>query len=549
MEQFNDIDIKNNAIVRVAREFRSSCGISVYYERNVNIFHNHLEELPYTGITLGWGWGEKADFGNIKVSYNRIENCIIPPIYDGAHIYTLGPLRNCELSYNYLKDTESEFGAIYPDSGSAYMEVHHNVIEGCNHWFFGGLYKTEELNVHDNYSDTAKYYNYGENTIEDANVSSDGVWPAEAKEIMNNAGLEPRYKRLLGELGYPEWRTNFVKNMPKDNFSADFDSTWIEAEDFKDGGEGIGYHKLSKGNNTLYREGDVVIYQMADGGYVIGTTFPGEWLSYDVTINKSGDYTVKTKAANAHYKSGGAEPCFNVYVDGKMVIENAPIKQTENWQAHVEGSIGTVYMTEGTHEVRLEFAGNGPSFDAFKFVEADKADLIEHSIYYDEGKIVTEEDLVTFTDINGHWAEDTILKMEKTGIINGIGNKLFAPDSMLTREQAAILVMRISKLSDNCTFEEAESLGITESGKSKTEMISREEFTAMIMKAKIASGRSFSVEYGKEIFKDESEISEKYLRYVLGAYKLKIVEGSDGCFYPKKGLTRAEATVMISRFE
>jgi len=216
MKQCHDIDITNNLLYRTSCEFKGGTAISVYYEKNINILHNHILETPYTGVSLGWGWGEPADFGNIRLSYNHIEDSVIPPMFDGAFVYTLGPLKNSEISYNHLTYTESDYsGGIYPDSGSAYLKIHHNVIEKTPYWFYGGVYKTHDLHTYDNYSDTSAYKNHSDlNTIEMPEVITDGNWNDEAKSIMEEAGLEEKYIHLLENIDYPKWRTDFLKTTP-----------------------------------------------------------------------------------------------------------------------------------------------------------------------------------------------------------------------------------------------------------------------------------------------------------------------------------------------
>ena len=161
----------------------------------------------------------------------RIRAAHHTPARDGGHIYTLGPLRGSEISYNYLTGTESRYGAIYPDSGSSEFEIHHNVVEGCEHWFFGGLYETHDITAYDNYSDTSVYYDYGneeefgENFIEKVNLVADDNWPKEAADIINNAGLSANYKHLAETLSYPSWRTDFAKSAPAFVFKV-YDDTW-----------------------------------------------------------------------------------------------------------------------------------------------------------------------------------------------------------------------------------------------------------------------------------------------------------------------------------
>ena len=399
--QCTDIDIENNLLTRTAYEYKGCPAISVYYEKNINVLHNYIKDTAYSGITLGWGWGEAADFGNIKVSCNYVENPVIPPVLDGGHIYTLGPLKDSEISYNYFHGAEGLYGGIYPDSGSAYLNIHHNVIDESPHWFFGGLYETHDIYAHENYSDTEVYYDNGmtdgyegENNIEQATIVKDGAWPVEAQEIMNNAGLEPMYKGLLADpdIEYPEWRTDFVKEAPDGCFVVP-DAAYYEAEDFNEGGEGVGYHKVVPVDNITYRPGDVLIYEQEDSGdRVIGGTNAGEWLAYDVDIYKTGQYDLILIGANAfNYEAGEGVPYVNVYIDGELKIEEFEFPQTETWSINAPFTAGTLDMTEGEHLVKIEFVNNGFSFDKFKFQDVETKDLPETtSPYYDEMEFVYE---------------------------------------------------------------------------------------------------------------------------------------------------------------
>ncbi len=47
-----------------------------------------------------------------------------------------------------------------------------------------------------------------------------------------------------------------------------------------------------------------------------------------------------------------------------------------------------------------------------------------------------------FTDINGHWAEQDILLMASKGYVSGVGDGLFAPDAAVTRAQFAALLVK-----------------------------------------------------------------------------------------------------------
>jgi len=51
-----------------------------------------------------------------------------------------------------------------------------------------------------------------------------------------------------------------------------------------------------------------------------------------------------------------------------------------------------------------------------------------------------------FKDISGHWAEQSILRLAKLGLISGDANGNFNPDAPLTRAQVAVLLDRLLKL-------------------------------------------------------------------------------------------------------
>lgn len=400
MTQCSDIDIENNMITRVAYEFKGCIGISVYYEKNINILHNYIKDAAYSGITLGWGWGEEGPCENIKVSYNIVENAVMPPVLDGGHIYTLGPLRNSEISYNYFNGTSGEYGAIYPDSGSSYLEIHNNVVEGCDHWFFGGLYETHDITAYDNYSDTEEFFDYGssdgyegENSIEAVNLIDISARPKEAEKIIAEAGLDGKYAHLADDYLYPSWRTDFAQNAPNDNFVIS-DGTWYQAEDFAEGGQGVGYYKLRpKGNNTIYRPGDVIILrQEDDGAYMISDTYPGEWLMYDINIPYDGTYELTIKGSYVPYTENEKPALVNIYLDGEKIVSNGKISITESWGIKLPNTMGEFDMTKGEHKLKIEFVQMGFAFDCFRVVDIHKRDIPPvTSPDYDEGVIVIEK--------------------------------------------------------------------------------------------------------------------------------------------------------------
>ena len=73
----------------------------------------------------------------------------------------------------------------------------------------------------------------------------------------------------------------------------------VHAEDFDNGGEAIAYHDTTTGNSGgQYRGTDVDIQPSSLGGYNVGWTSDGEWLSYSIDVTSGGLYTLRIQVAS-----------------------------------------------------------------------------------------------------------------------------------------------------------------------------------------------------------------------------------------------------------
>jgi L-rhamnose mutarotase len=174
-----DITISNNVINNAGNEDWGCVGIAAGFVRNCNIVHNDLSELPYTGISVGWGWTKAANvMQNNKVVANKITR-YARQMYDVAGIYTLSAQPNSLISENVVD-------SIYK---APYAHLPH-------HWFY--LYTDEGssgITVKNNWTPSTKY-------LQNANGPGN-VWenngPAVAESIRQNAGVESSYRHLLNE--------------------------------------------------------------------------------------------------------------------------------------------------------------------------------------------------------------------------------------------------------------------------------------------------------------------------------------------------------------
>jgi hypothetical protein len=153
-EVTRDNRIANNTITKAAQEFFDAAAVFVGYTTRTTISHNTLSDLPYTGISIGWGWGmtdpgrfpgctgcpyqewktyttPTTSRGN-RILDNEISN-YLQLLYDGGGIYSLGQ-QGTSLADGQVISGNVVFGkapthggnALYTDGGSRYITLSAN---------------------------------------------------------------------------------------------------------------------------------------------------------------------------------------------------------------------------------------------------------------------------------------------------------------------------------------------------------------------------------------------------------------------------------------
>ena len=169
--------INNCYFTEIGNEDWGCLAIAAGYVGDVNIEHNEISEVPYSGISLGWGWTQTVNcMRNNRVHANLIHH-YAKHMYDVAGIYTLGSQPK-----SYV--TENCVHSIYKPG----------YVHDPNHWFY--LYTDEGssfITVRDNWTEGEKY-------LQNANGPGN-VWenngPKVDNDIRERAGLEAGYKDLL----------------------------------------------------------------------------------------------------------------------------------------------------------------------------------------------------------------------------------------------------------------------------------------------------------------------------------------------------------------
>ena len=139
-----DNAVRNCLIHDCCLEYKGGVGVFIGYTQRTTVANNEIRDLPYTGVSVGWGWGEEdAGGGAYKVQgpfyqqptvcrENRITNNhihhVMRDLHDGGAIYTLGNQPGTLIACNHIHDNRGDPGGIYLDEGSGFIEITGNSV-------------------------------------------------------------------------------------------------------------------------------------------------------------------------------------------------------------------------------------------------------------------------------------------------------------------------------------------------------------------------------------------------------------------------------------
>ena len=180
-------------------EYHGGCGIMAGYAADTLITHNEICRTPYSGVSVGWGWGRNSFARDNRFTYNHVYD-VMQEQNDGGGFYSLSAQPDSVVAYNYIHDVHGYMAAVYLDEGTCYYDVHDNVLEPYQFVMFINESRPDSIRgnkIHDNYANSFAWNLQGQYTAERNGVLVDDSWPLAAKEIVRNAGLEPAYRDVL----------------------------------------------------------------------------------------------------------------------------------------------------------------------------------------------------------------------------------------------------------------------------------------------------------------------------------------------------------------
>lgn len=132
-----NLTISNNYVTDCTNEDWGCVGISAGYVQGINIEHNEVYDVSYSGICVGWGWTKTVNaLRNNRIHANLVHH-YAKHVYDVGGLYTLSAQPGSVISDNCVYDIvkapyphdPNHYFYIYLDEGSAYITLKNNWCE------------------------------------------------------------------------------------------------------------------------------------------------------------------------------------------------------------------------------------------------------------------------------------------------------------------------------------------------------------------------------------------------------------------------------------
>ena len=148
----------------------------------------------------------------------------------------------------------------------------------------------------------------------------------------------------------------------------------IQAEDYKTGGENVGYHDLTAGNTGgAYKPNDNVdieVTQDVSGAYDVGWTDNGEWLAYDINVAQTGSYKITARLASGL----AGTKTLTMTLDGNP-LTTISTAVNSGWQGWTDVVSSNISLTSGAHVLRVTTSG-GLNLNYYEFTASTTTNLI-----------------------------------------------------------------------------------------------------------------------------------------------------------------------------
>ena len=136
--------VTDNHFHALGRIYPPAIGVLILQSGTNRIAHNHIHDLYYTAVSVGWNWGyQETPCRENVVEFNHMHDIGQSMLSDMGAVYTLGIQRGTIIRNNLIHDVNSfTYGGwgLYPDEGSTGIVWENNVV-----------YRTKSAGFHQHY--------------------------------------------------------------------------------------------------------------------------------------------------------------------------------------------------------------------------------------------------------------------------------------------------------------------------------------------------------------------------------------------------------------
>lgn len=120
---------------QLGRIFAPAVGVFILQSGTNLVAHNHIHDLYYTAVSVGWNWGyQETPCRENRVEFNHMHDIGQSLLSDMGAVYTLGIQRGTVIQNNLIHDVNAfTYGGwgLYTDEGSTDILLQNNVVYRC----------------------------------------------------------------------------------------------------------------------------------------------------------------------------------------------------------------------------------------------------------------------------------------------------------------------------------------------------------------------------------------------------------------------------------